>query len=183
MLPGVANVCGAVHVVLAPAPPKLPPSADHAKVSCDVGVSASVTVAEMATVSSTSANCDGSRGFDPFTTIEAITGGALATYVNPPGSETVWPLTVTTTSALPVAWTGAAAVIVWASTTATCVAAAPPIATVAPAAKFAPLIVTAVPPAVDPAPGMMLVTRRSAGDGPAVGPPHAGTRSDNAHSS
>jgi hypothetical protein len=40
----------------------------------------------------------------------------------------------------------------------TLVAAAPPNVTVAPAAKFAPVIVTAVPPAVDPLFGDTLLT-------------------------
>jgi hypothetical protein len=43
-------------------------------------------------------------------------------------------------------------------TTTTFVAAVPPIVTVAPAAKFVPVIVTAVPPAVGPVLGDMLVT-------------------------
>ena len=43
-------------------------------------------------------------------------------------------------------------------TTTTFVAAAPPNVTVAPAAKFVPVIVTAVPPAVDPLFGLTLVT-------------------------
>jgi hypothetical protein len=43
-------------------------------------------------------------------------------------------------------------------TTTTFVAPAPPNVTVAPAAKFVPVIVTAVPPAVDPLFGLTLVT-------------------------
>jgi hypothetical protein len=43
-------------------------------------------------------------------------------------------------------------------TTATLVAAVPPKVTVAPAAKFVPVIVTAVPPAVDPLFGDTLLT-------------------------
>ena len=43
-------------------------------------------------------------------------------------------------------------------TTTTFVAAAPPNVTVAPAAKFVPVIVTAVPPAVDPLFGATLLT-------------------------
>jgi hypothetical protein len=43
-------------------------------------------------------------------------------------------------------------------TTATLVAAVPPNVTVAPAAKFVPVIVTAVPPAVDPLFGDTLLT-------------------------
>jgi hypothetical protein len=50
------------------------------------------------------------------------------------------------------------AVICVALTTTTLVAAVPPNVTVAPAAKFVPVIVTAVPPAVGPVFGDMLVT-------------------------
>jgi hypothetical protein len=50
------------------------------------------------------------------------------------------------------------AVIVVLFTTATFVAAAPPNVTVAPAAKFVPVIVTDVPPAVDPLFGDTFVT-------------------------
>jgi hypothetical protein len=50
------------------------------------------------------------------------------------------------------------AVIVVLFTTATFVAAAAPNVTVAPAAKFVPVIVTAVPPAVDPLFGDTLLT-------------------------
>jgi hypothetical protein len=49
-------------------------------------------------------------------------------------------------------------VIVVLFTTTTFVAAVPPNVTVAPAAKFVPVIVTAVPPAVDPLFGDTLVT-------------------------
>ena len=45
MTPGVENVCGAVHVTFGPLPLNVPASADHVNVSCDAGVSASVTVA------------------------------------------------------------------------------------------------------------------------------------------
>ena len=45
-------------------------------------------------------------------------------------------------------------------TTTTFVAAVPPNVTVAPAAKFVPVIVTAVPPAVDPLFGLTLRHRR-----------------------
>jgi hypothetical protein len=50
------------------------------------------------------------------------------------------------------------AVIVVPLTTATLVAAAVPNVTVAPVAKFVPVIVTAVPPAVDPLAGLTLLT-------------------------
>ena len=51
---------------------------------------------------------------------------------------------------------GVVAVIVVLLTTTTFVAAVPPNVTVAPAAKFVPVIVTAVPPAVDPLFGVTL---------------------------
>src|SRR2546425_12434511 len=101
MFPGVAEVGGAVQVTFDPLPLKVPASEDQVKVSCETGVSASVTVADTWTVSSRSANCAGSLGLEPFTAIAEITGNAFATYVNPAGSETFRPLTVTTTSALP----------------------------------------------------------------------------------
>jgi hypothetical protein len=53
---------------------------------------------------------------------------------------------------------GVVAVIVVLFTTVTLVAAAAPNVTVAPAAKFVPVIVTAVPPAVEPMFGLTLVT-------------------------
>jgi hypothetical protein len=65
---------------------------------------------------------------------------------------------VTVTVTEPAAWAGVVAVIVVAFTTTTDVAAVPPMATVAPPTKFVPLIVTFVPPAVEPLVGAMLVT-------------------------
>jgi len=65
---------------------------------------------------------------------------------------------VTVTVAAPTLPAGVVAVIVVLFTTATFVAAALPIVTVAPVAKFAPVIVTAVPPDVDPLFGDTLVT-------------------------
>ena len=53
---------------------------------------------------------------------------------------------------------GVVAVIVVLFVTTTFLAAVPPNVTVAPAAKFIPVIVTAVPPAVDPLFGLTLVT-------------------------
>jgi hypothetical protein len=53
---------------------------------------------------------------------------------------------------------GVVAVIVVAFTTATFVAAVPPNVTAAPAAKFVPVIVTAVPPEFDPVLGLTLLT-------------------------
>jgi len=65
-------------------------------------------------------------------------------------------LTVTVTApALPA---GVVAVMLEALTTTTLLAAGPPNVTVAPAAKLAPVMVTAVPPAVDPVFGDTLLT-------------------------
>ena len=59
-------------------------------------------------------------------------------------------VTVTVTVTAPALPAGVVAVICVPLTTTTFVAAALPKVTVAPAAKFVPVIVTAVPPAVDP---------------------------------
>ena len=65
-------------------------------------------------------------------------------------------MTVTVTApALPA---GVVAVMLVLLATTTFVAAFPPNVTVAPAAKFVPVIVTLVPPAVTPEPGETLVT-------------------------
>ena len=64
---------------------------------------------------------------------------------------------VTVTVTAPAAPAGVVAVIVPLTTT-TLVAAALPKLTVAPEAKFVPVIVTAVPPAVDPLLGLTLLT-------------------------
>ena len=58
----------------------------------------------------------------------------------------------------PAACAGVVAVMVVLFTTTTLVAAVPPNVTVAPAAKFVPVIVTAVPPAVEPPFGTTLLT-------------------------
>ena len=68
------------------------------------------------------------------------------------------PLTVTVTVTAPALPAGVVAVMVVLFTTTTLVAAAPPNVTVAPAAKFVPVIVTAVPPVVDPLLGDTLLT-------------------------
>jgi hypothetical protein len=65
---------------------------------------------------------------------------------------------VTVTVSAPAAPAGVVAVIVVLFTTVTLVAAAEPNVTVAPEAKFVPVIVTAVPPAVGPLLGLTLVT-------------------------
>ena len=69
-----------------------------------------------------------------------------------------WPFTVTTTVTAPAFPAGVVAVIVVLFTTTTLVAAVPPNVAVAPAAKFVPVIVTAVPPSVDPLFGLTLLT-------------------------
>ena len=68
------------------------------------------------------------------------------------------PLTVTVTVTAPALPAGVVAVIEVLLTTTTLVAAVPPNVTVAPAAKFVPVIVTAVPPSVDPLLGLTLLT-------------------------
>jgi hypothetical protein len=68
------------------------------------------------------------------------------------------PATVTVTVTAPAVPAGAVAVIDVLLTTTTLVAAALPNVTVAPAAKFVPVIVTAVPPVVGPLFGLTLVT-------------------------
>jgi hypothetical protein len=68
------------------------------------------------------------------------------------------PLTVTVTVTAPALPAGVVAVIVVALTTTTLAAAVLPNVTVAPAAKFVPVIVTAVPPEVDPVFGETLLT-------------------------
>jgi hypothetical protein len=65
---------------------------------------------------------------------------------------------VTVTVTAPALPAGVVAVIVVLFTTATFVAAVPPKVTVAPVAKFVPVIVTAVPPAMVPLFGLTLVT-------------------------
>jgi len=78
--------------------------------------------------------------------------------VNPLAKLPLCPFTVTVTVTAPALRAGVVAVICVALATTTLVAAVPPNVTVAPAAKFAPVIVTAVPPAVGPPFGDTLVT-------------------------
>jgi hypothetical protein len=80
------------------------------------------------------------------------------TYVNPFVRLPLCPLTVTVTVAAPALLAGVVAVIWVALATTTFVAAVPPIVTIAPGAKFVPVIVTAVPPAVVPVFGETLIT-------------------------
>ena len=68
------------------------------------------------------------------------------------------PFTVTVTVTAPALPAGVVAVIVVLFTTPTLVAAAAPNVTVAPAAKFVPVIFTAVPPTVGPLFGATLLT-------------------------
>jgi hypothetical protein len=82
----------------------------------------------------------------------------VTTYVNPLAKLPLRPLTVTVTVTAPTLPAGVVAVIVVLFTTTTLVAAVLPNVTVAPATKFVPVIVTEVPPAVDPLPGVTLLT-------------------------
>jgi hypothetical protein len=70
----------------------------------------------------------------------------------------LWLFTVTVTVTAPALPAGVIAVIEVLLTTTTFVAAVPPKVTVAPLAKFVPVIVTAVPPDVDPLFGDTLLT-------------------------
>ena len=81
-----------------------------------------------------------------------------ATYVNPLVRLPLWPPDVTVTVAAPAVPAGVVAVIDVLLTTTTLVADPLPNVTVAPEAKFAPVIVTDVPPAVVPLDGDTLVT-------------------------
>jgi hypothetical protein len=108
----------------------------------------------------------------------SIVGGVLPEepgeiYVNPFWSDAVRPLDVTTTVAGPTMCCGVVAVSVAASTSLTSDAAVPPIVTVAPVEKFAPAIVTTVPPKVEPLDGDTLVMRGSVDEGPVGDPPQA----------
>jgi hypothetical protein len=78
--------------------------------------------------------------------------------VNPLVRVPVCPLTVTATVTTPALPDGVVAVMVVLLTTTTLVAAVPPNVRVAPAAKLVPVIVTAVPPVVDPLFGDTLLT-------------------------
>jgi hypothetical protein len=78
--------------------------------------------------------------------------------VNPLERVPFWPSgLVTVTLTAPAAWAGVVAVIVVLLTTLTLVAALPPKLTVALAAKFVPVIVTAVPPVAGPEVGDTLL--------------------------
>src|SRR5215469_6731920 len=81
----------------------------------------------------------------------------IATYVNPFARLPFCPLTVTVTETAPAVPAGVVAEIVVLFTTDILVAAADPNVTDAPVAKFVPVIVTAVPPTVEPLFGLTLV--------------------------
>src|SRR5207237_7805899 len=84
------------------------------------------------------------------------TVGPVEAYVNPLASVPLWPsVFVRTTLTGPAACAAVVAVIVVLLTTFTFVAALPPRVTVAPAAKFVPVIVTAVPPVAGPGVGVL----------------------------
>jgi hypothetical protein len=78
--------------------------------------------------------------------------------MNPFVKLPVCPFTVTVTVTAPALPAGVVAVICVPLATTTFVAAVAPNSTVAPLAKFAPVIVTAVPPAVGPLFGATLLT-------------------------
>src|SRR5437867_157828 len=93
--------------------------------------------------------------------VTAVTVGGEATKVNWSAGFAALdcPLTVTTTSAMPAAWTGVVALICAALTTGSPVAPVPPTATVAaPVSKFVPVIEIDVPPAVGPEVGLTPLT-------------------------
>jgi hypothetical protein len=93
----------------------------------------------------------------PLVGLTLLTVGAT-TYVYPFARLPLCPFTVTVTVTAPALPAGVVAVIVVAFTTTTFVAAVPPNVTVAPATKFVPVIVTPVPPEVDPVLGVTLLT-------------------------
>src|SRR5579872_6328210 len=80
------------------------------------------------------------------------------TYVNPFARLPLCPPTVTVTVTAPALPAGVVAVIDVLLTTTTLLAAAEPNVTVAPDAKFVPVIVTTVPPAATPLFGLTLLT-------------------------
>src|SRR5262245_3085979 len=100
-----------------------------------------------------------------------LTTGVGATNAKPLDSIPFWLPTVTTTSACDAACCGVTAVSVVEFTKATLPAGAPPMVTVAPAEKFAPTRVTAVPPSVVPVFGVIEVIRGAVDDGSTPDPP------------
>jgi hypothetical protein len=92
-------------------------------------------------------------------TLPTVGAGAEAVYVKLAASVALCASAfVTVTFTVPAACAGVVAVIVVLLSTVTLPAGLPPTLTVAPAAKFAPEMVTAVPPLVGPEGGAMLVT-------------------------
>jgi hypothetical protein len=89
--------------------------------------------------------------------------------VNPLDRLPLLPLTVTVTVTGPALPAGVVAVMDVLLPTTTLVAAVPPKVTVAPVAKFVPVIVTAVPPAVEPLFGDTLVTIGVSEPAPMIG--------------
>ena len=79
------------------------------------------------------------------------------TYINALGKVAVPPAVVTTTSFAPAAPAGVTAVIDVSLTTTTLVAGLPPTVTLLAPVKLVPVIVMAVPPAIDPDDGLTLV--------------------------
>ena len=94
---------------------------------------------------------------DPLLGLTPVTLG-VTTYVKPLARLPLCPLLVTVTVTAPALPAGVVAVMLVLLTTVTFVAAAVPKVTVAPAAKFVPVMVTPVPPAVEPLFGLTLVT-------------------------
>jgi hypothetical protein len=93
----------------------------------------------------------------PLLGLTLVTVG-FTTYVNALARLPLCPLTVTVSVTAPALPAGVVAVMLVLLTTTTFVAAALPNVTVAPAAKFVPVIVTAVPPVVGPLLGDTLLT-------------------------
>ena len=94
---------------------------------------------------------------EPLLGLTLVTVG-VTTYVNPPVRLPLCPDCVTVTLTAPALLAGVVAVMVVLLTTVTLVAGAVPNVTVAPEAKLVPVMVTAVPPAVEPLLGLTPVT-------------------------
>ena len=94
--------------------------------------------------------------FDPTAGLTALIVGARTICVNAPVLVAVPPVVVTATILAPAAPAGVIAVMEVSLTTTTLVAATPPTFTLLAPVRFAPVIVMAVPPAVDPETGLTL---------------------------
>jgi hypothetical protein len=121
------------------------------------GVPPNVTVAPAAKFVPVIVTADPPPVGPPLSGDTLTTVGAM-TYVNPLVRLPLCPLIVTVTVTVPVLPAGVVAVRVVLFATTTLVAAVPPNVTVAPATKFVPVIMTAVPPPVEPLFGETLVT-------------------------